>query len=139
VRRSRASKPPNRRRLGPVEAITFLVNPEIKRYVDWALPRQAQHIARASGGAGTNTAYLQDLVSILTAVGTHNAELDSILQLVREVCAGPLRSPPISDQWSAPACPSPTCPTVWMSVCAGSTIVQAVMIEQVRAALEHAI
>lgn len=70
---------------GPVEALAFLVSPEAKRYVDWPLPRQAQQIAGASGGAGTNTAYLEDLVSHLNAVGIHDDELDQLLKIVREV------------------------------------------------------
>lgn len=70
---------------GPVEAIAFLVQRDLPRFVDWPLEKQAQQIARASGKAGTNTAYLKHLVDNLSSVGIHDAEMEKLLQLVTEV------------------------------------------------------
>lgn len=70
---------------GPVEALAFLVNPEVERYVDWPMEQQAKQIAGASGKAGTNKDYLEHLVNNLTAVGIRDPEMEELLQLVREV------------------------------------------------------
>ena len=72
---------------GPVEAVAFLVKHDLPRFVDWPLEKQAQQIAGASGKAGTNTAYLEHLVENLASVGIHDAEMDKLLKLVREVDA----------------------------------------------------
>lgn len=68
---------------GPVEAIAFLVRHDLPRFVDWPLEKQARQIARACGKAGTNTAYLENLVERLAAVGIHDVEMDRLLKLVR--------------------------------------------------------
>lgn len=72
---------------GPVDALAFLVKRDLPRFVDWPLGRQADQIAHASGTVGTNTAYLENLVSKLDAVGIHDADMDALLKLVR--AAGP--------------------------------------------------
>lgn len=70
---------------GPVEAIACLVKRDLPRFVDWPLEKQAGQIARASGKAGTNTAYLEHLVENLTSVGIHDAEMEKLLALVRDI------------------------------------------------------
>jgi len=67
---------------GEVDGLVFLIDPSLPRYVDWPLEKQAAQIASASGAAGTNTAYLENLVADLNAVGIHDAEMEKLLQLV---------------------------------------------------------
>lgn len=55
------------------------------RYVDWPLQDQARQIAGASGAAGSNTAYLENLVNDLTVVGIHDAEMEELLRFVRQM------------------------------------------------------
>ena len=69
---------------GSVEAIAFLVSRDLPRYVDWPLERQAKQIAGASGAAGTNAAYLENLVTDLQAVGIQDRDMEQLLRLVRD-------------------------------------------------------
>jgi cation transport protein ChaC len=68
---------------GPVEALVFLVNRNVPRYVDLPLADQARQMAGASGAAGTNADYLKNLLRNLSAVGIHDPNMEELLRLVR--------------------------------------------------------
>jgi len=69
---------------GRIQALAFCVDRGNPRYVHMAVPEAASMIAAASGAAGTNTAYLENLVSDLNAVGLHDANMQRLLTEVHK-------------------------------------------------------
>ena len=69
---------------GEIEALAFCVDRGNPRYVNMAVPDAARMIAAASGAAGTNTAYLENLVSDLNAVGLHDKDMEHLLDEVHK-------------------------------------------------------
>lgn len=69
---------------GQIQALAFCVDRSNSRYVNIAMPDAARMIAAASGTAGTNTAYLENLVADLNAVGLQDADKQHLLNEVHK-------------------------------------------------------
>ena len=69
---------------GQIQALAFCVDRRNTRYVNMTMPDAARMIAAASGAAGTNTAYLEHLVSDLNAVGLQDADMQRLLDEVHK-------------------------------------------------------
>lgn len=68
---------------GPVEALTFLSDPEHHRYVgDMPRPDRAKLIAVAEGILGTNLGYLENLLDQLGALGLRDPEMTELHDMV---------------------------------------------------------
>jgi cation transport protein ChaC len=69
---------------GDVQSLAFVVDPGNPRYVDLSVEDAACQIAAARGPVGTNTAYLENLVANLNAVGLNDPAMDRLLAAVHE-------------------------------------------------------
>ena len=78
-----------------VQALVFLSKP---RHPQWAgllsLEEQARRIAGASGLSGRNVDYLRDLVEHLRELGVRDAGMETLLERVTALEAGPSKRPP---------------------------------------------
>lgn len=72
---------------GEIQALAFCVDRSNPRYVDMSVPDAARVIASASGAAGTNTAYLENLVSDLDAIGLCDTDMQHLLDEVHDADA----------------------------------------------------
>ena len=70
---------------GPVEALTFLADPEHHRYVgDMPRPDRARLLAVAEGILGTNFGYLENMLDQLAALGLKDPEMSELHAMVVE-------------------------------------------------------
>jgi cation transport protein ChaC len=71
---------------GPIEAITFVINPTHERYAG-RLPadRVAETLASAEGRLGTCREYLENTVAHLSEVGIEDSHMAQLLALVRRL------------------------------------------------------
>lgn len=73
---------------GPVEAVTFLADPEHHRYVgDMPRAERARLIAVAEGVLGSNREYLENLLSQLDALGLEDPEMSELHAMVLDARA----------------------------------------------------
>lgn len=70
---------------GTVAALAYVIDRNHHQYSHMNTERQAQIIARASGGRGKNSDYLERTVSKLDELGIGDPDLDSLLQRVRQI------------------------------------------------------
>lgn len=71
-----------------VPALCYIINQSHVQYcAGMALEQQAQIIAKAIGGRGPNTEYLYNTANHLTELGLQDADLDWLVQRVRQICA----------------------------------------------------
>lgn len=68
-----------------IEAITYVIDRTHTQYCDLSLEEQARIIARASGGRGPNRDYLFNTANHLAELGVCDADLDWLVQRVREL------------------------------------------------------
>lgn len=68
---------------GTLSALTYIVDRDHRQYCCLTLKQQAQIIARATGGRGANSDYLERTVSRLNELGIGDSDLDSLLREVR--------------------------------------------------------
>ncbi len=68
-----------------IEALTYVINRDHRQYVRFPLELQAQMIARAVGGRGPNPDYLYNTADHLTALGIHDADMDWLVERVRNL------------------------------------------------------
>ena len=68
-----------------VEAVAYVIDPDHRQYVTLPLETQAQMIARAVGGRGPNTDYLNNTANHLTEIGIADAEMEWLVARVREL------------------------------------------------------
>jgi cation transport protein ChaC len=67
-----------------VTALAYVINRDHVQYCGgMALEKQAQVIARATGGMGPNTEYLYNTASHLAQIGLHDPDLEWLSQRVR--------------------------------------------------------
>ena len=70
---------------GEVESLVFVVDHDNPRCVDLPLADAARQIASASGSAGTNVEYLENLVADLESVGLRDPQTEKLLDMVYAV------------------------------------------------------
>lgn len=71
-----------------VTAVTYVIDPHHVQYCGgMALEQQAQIIATAVGGRGPNTEYLYNTAEHLAEIGLGDAELEWLMQRVRQITA----------------------------------------------------
>lgn len=68
-----------------LEAVTYVIDRSHAQYCNLSLEEQAQVIARASGGRGPNRDYLFNTAAHLAEMGVCDADLDWLVQRVREL------------------------------------------------------
>jgi len=74
---------------GEVAALAYVVDTDHEQYLkDLALEAQAEIIARAVGGRGSNTEYLYNTVDHLDELGIRDADLAWLAARVREIAGG---------------------------------------------------
>ncbi|MGM0660437.1 MAG: gamma-glutamylcyclotransferase [Pseudomonadota bacterium] len=68
-------------------ALTYVIDADHPQYCGGMdLEEQARIIARAHGGRGPNTEYLYNTTTHLKQLGIHDAELDWLVDRVRQMC-----------------------------------------------------
>lgn len=70
---------------GKVSALAYVIDRNHRQYSHMSKERQAQIIARASGGRGKNSDYLEKTAGKLNELGIGDPDLDSLLQRVRQI------------------------------------------------------
>jgi cation transport protein ChaC len=70
---------------GPVEALTYVIDPDHAQYCRLALEDQAQIIARAVGGRGANRDYLWATAAHLAELGIADPDLEWLADRVRRL------------------------------------------------------
>lgn len=67
----------------PVQAVTYVIDPDHVQYCTLSLEEQAQAIAHAVGGRGPNTEYLYNTAAHLDELGIPDAELHWLVDRVK--------------------------------------------------------
>lgn len=70
---------------GPLQALTFVIDPDHVQYCHLDREEQAQIIARASGGRGLNRDYLWSTTAHLAELGISDPDLDWLASRVRDL------------------------------------------------------
>lgn len=70
---------------GPIEAVTYVIDPDHEQYCHFDLETQAQMIARAIGGRGPNTEYLYNTAIHLEKMGIADKEMAWLVERVRKI------------------------------------------------------
>lgn len=68
---------------GPVQALTYVIDPDHVQYCQLALEEQARIIAQATGGRGLNRDYLWSTTAHLAELGIGDPDLDWLAERVR--------------------------------------------------------
>lgn len=68
---------------GPLEALTYVIDPDHAQYCHLTHEEQAQIIARACGGRGRNCDYLWSTAAHLAELGIRDPDLDRLADRVR--------------------------------------------------------
>ena len=71
-----------------IEALTYVIDPGHRQYCRFDLERQAQMIARATGGRGPNRDYLFNTAAHLDELGIEDAEMAWLVTRVRALTEG---------------------------------------------------
>lgn len=66
-----------------IEALAYVVDPGHRQYCRFPLDRQAEMIARATGGRGPNADYLFNTAAHLAGLGIEDADMDWLVERVR--------------------------------------------------------
>lgn len=70
---------------GPIEALTYVIDPDHVQYCDLDLTEQARIIARAHGGRGANRDYLWSTAAHLAELGISDPDLEWLAEQVRRL------------------------------------------------------
>lgn len=70
---------------GPVEALTYVIDPDHVQYCRLELVEQARIIARAQGGRGANRDYLWSTAAHLAELGISDPDLEWLAEEVRRL------------------------------------------------------
>lgn len=70
---------------GPIEALTYVIDPDHAQYCRLELEEQARIIARAHGGRGANRDYLWSTAAHLAELGISDPDLEWLAEQVRRL------------------------------------------------------
>lgn len=70
-----------------IEALAYVIDPDHRQYVHHDLETQARMIARAHGGRGPNTEYLENTAARLDSLSIHDPDMDWLVARVRDIVA----------------------------------------------------
>lgn len=68
-----------------IDALAYVILPDHRQYVQYDLERQAEMIARATGGRGPNSEYLFNTAAHLTELAIHDPDMDWLVERVRAI------------------------------------------------------
>lgn len=68
-----------------ITAVTYVIDPDHRQYIDLTLEEQAKVISTAVGDRGPNTDYLYNTAAHLAELGIKDAELDWLSDRVRQL------------------------------------------------------